>query len=314
MDPTTPELPKPDRLRHLIDTILNALDEDVGGDELARRAYLSRFHFDRLIARGLGEAPTTFKRRLLLERSAWALMQGVSVTDAALEGGYGSPEAFSRAFARAYGCVPSHFVERRDFRLDAPNGIHFHPPAGLRVPGTDRSSKMDLTDRLLEHDYWLTQRVLDRAAGLPDAELDREIRPGNIVDRFEGLEPSVRSMLAHHIFAKEVWNAAMDGTKFPTESDDSLAALNKRHQASGRRFIELTRQIRERGEWDDAFVDALCEPPESFTYGSVVAHILTNSAHRRMMLISALRELGVTDVESGCPIDWERKLDRSAAP
>jgi AraC-like DNA-binding protein len=49
----------PDRLRQLIDTILNALDERIEGDALAKRAYLSRFHFDRLVRRGLGEAPTT---------------------------------------------------------------------------------------------------------------------------------------------------------------------------------------------------------------------------------------------------------------
>jgi hypothetical protein len=32
------------------------------------------------------------------------------------------------------------------------------------------------------------------------------------------------------------------------------------------------------GAWDAAFVDALCEPPESFTFGAAVAHVLTWSA------------------------------------
>jgi len=32
---------------------------------------------------------------------------------------------------------------------------------------------MDLADRLLEQDQWVTQGLLDRAATLQDAELDR---------------------------------------------------------------------------------------------------------------------------------------------
>ena len=298
----------PDRLRHLIDTILAALDEDIEGDALARRAYLSRFHFDRLVARGLGEAPTTFRRRLLLERAAWQLSQSVSVTEAGLTAGYGSTEAFSRAFTRAYGVPPSRYTLGAPFRLSAPNGIHFHPPGGLHIPGSDRRPTMDLTERLLTHDLWLTQRLIERAAQLSDAELDREVRPGNVVFRFDGPEPSVRAMLANHVFAKEVWVAAMSGTKFPAEQDKRLDALRTRHEAAGRSFLEIVRGIRDRGEWDDAFVDALCEPPQSFTYGSVVAHIVSHSAHRRAMLLAALRELGVKDLDSGDPIDWEMQL------
>ena len=34
---------------------------------------------------------------------------------------------------------------------------------------------MDLTDRLVAHDLWLTERLLDRAAMLPPEELDRPV-------------------------------------------------------------------------------------------------------------------------------------------
>lgn len=224
----------PDRLRFLIDTIIDALDDKIDGDELAKRAYLSRFHFDRLVARGLGEAPATFRRRLLLERAAWQLRTD-SVTEAALSAGYNSIEAFTRAFTRAYG-------------------------------------------------------------------------PGNVVDRLVGREES-HALLAQHVFLKEVWIAAIDGTKFSENPDDSLKGLRSRHEVSARRFREIARNVCDRGEWDDAFVDALCEPPHSFTYGSVVAHIIEHSAHRRGMIIAALRELGVSDVDSSCAIDWEKKLN-----
>src|SRR4051812_19686868 len=60
--------------------------------------------------------------------------------------------------------------------------------------------------------------------------------------------------------------------------------------------------------WDAGFVDALCEPPESFTYGSVVAHVIEYGAIRRAMLASVLAQLGAGDAEAtdGDPISWER--------
>jgi hypothetical protein len=37
---------------------------------------------------------------------------------------------------------------------------------------------------------------------------------------------------------------------------------------------------------DDTFVDALCEPAETFTFGGVFAHIMTFNAHRRLMALT----------------------------
>jgi hypothetical protein len=73
-------------------------------------------------------------------------------------------------------------------------------------------------------------------------------------------------------------------------------------------FTALVRRIRDRNEWDDVFVDALCTPPVSFTFGSVIAHILTVSMIRRQTVIDVLRELGVPDVETRDPIEWERAM------
>jgi hypothetical protein len=40
----------------------------------------------------------------------------------------------------------------------------------------------------------------------------------------------------------------------------------------------------------------------------VIAHILTVGVVRRQTVIGALRELGVKDVESRDPIEWEREI------
>lgn len=300
---------EPDRLRDVVDAVLEALDEGLDGKALAARAMLSRFHFDRLVRAGIGEAPAAFKRRLLLERAAWRLSRDASVIDASLEAGYDAVEAFSRAFSRAFGVPPSRFAAAaRDFRLATPNDIHFHPPCGLLLPGQARSATMDLSDRLVEHDHWLSARLLENAATLPDDALDRPIRPGLVVQEFEGPEPDVRTMLERIVFTKEVWTAAVGGRDIPPRDARGIADLQARLAAVHPQFSALVRRIRDRNEWDDVFVDTLCTPPVSFTLGSVVAHVLHVGVVRRQLVISALRELGVQDVETRDPMDWERAM------
>jgi AraC-like DNA-binding protein len=298
---------RPDRLRDVLDAVIEALGEDLDGRAMAARAMLSPFYFNRLVRAGIGEAPAAFRRRLLLERAAWRLGSGVSVTDAGLEAGYDAIEAFSRAFTRAHGVPPSRFAdEARDFRLAAPNGIHFHPPGGLLLPGQPRTTTMDLSDRFVEHDHWHTMRLLEQSATLPDDALDRHLRPGLVVHEFEGPEPDVRTILERLVFTKEVWSAAIGGRDIPSRGERSIGALQSRLTAVQPQFAALVQRIRNRNEWDDAFVDALCTPPVSFTFGSVIAHILTASAIRRHTVVGMLRDLGVKDVETRDPIEWER--------
>ena len=301
--------PGADRLRDVVDAVIEALDEGLDGRALAARAMLSPFHFNRLVRAGIGEAPAAFRRRLLLERAAWRLGRGASVTEAGLEAGYEAVEAFSRAFARAHRVPPSRFAEEgRDFRIAAPNAIHFHPPGGLVLPGQPRTTTMDLSDRLVEHDHWHTARLLEQAATLSEEALDRAMRPGWVVHSFEGPEPDVRTILDRIVFTKEVWTAAIAGREFPAERDRSIAGQKARLAAVQPQFTALVRRIRDRNEWDDVFVDALCTPPVSFTLGSVIAHILTVSVIRRQTVMDVLRELGVADVETRDPIEWERAM------
>jgi AraC family transcriptional regulator len=255
-----------DRLRTMIDTIVDSLDDPAKGEELARRTYLSRFHFDRLLGAALGETAGAFRRRLLLERAAHELARGASVLEAAFGAGYASPEAFARAFRRAYGEPPSRFSS--DFRLPAPNGIHFHPPGGLLVPGNDdRRNTMGLTDRMVEHDIWLTRRLLDAAETVCEYLDDRLPVTPAAPYAFPTETPSVREMLDRLIFSKETWTAAIAGRDAPETGGTKLEELRDRFERSAADWQEAVRDVRERGAWDTAFVDATCDPPESFTYG-----------------------------------------------
>ena len=78
-------------------------------------------------------------------------------------------------------------------------------------------------------------------------------------------------------------------------------------------FTDVVRGIRDRREWDTAFVNALRNPPQSFTFGGMVLHVLTFQACRRSELIQALGDVGIDDLGYGDPIEWERaELDKSA--
>jgi AraC family transcriptional regulator len=298
-----------DRLRDLVDVLVASVEDPAAGVELARRAHLSRFHFDRLVAAALGESPGRFRRRLLLERAAYELRDaGRTVIELAFDAGYGSPEAFARAFRRTFGVSPSEFraLRARDFRAPAPNGVHFHPPGGLLVPGDDqRRRPMDLTDRMLDHDTWTASRLLDEAARLSEAELDGPMALEPAPYAFSREERSIRSMLNRLVFTKEMWSAAITGRVFEESDDTSLAGMQARLERAGGEFAGLVRDTRDRSAWNTAFVDATCEPPETFTFGAAVAHVLVLNGYRHQAIAGALRARG-REASWPDPIAWER--------
>jgi len=164
---------------------------------------------------------------------------------------------------------------------------------------------MDLTERLIEHDLWLTDQILERATTLTDAQLDRPLALGDTwVD--EVAETTLRGLLDHLVFNKENWTAALTGSSVAMGGDQSVLALRQRFAAIAPRFRELVRGIRKRDDWDTSFIDTTCDPPETFSHGSAIAHVITFSAHRRELVIGALRKLGVADLGYGDPKDWER--------
>ena len=122
---------------------------------------------------------------------------------------------------------------------------------------------------------------------------------------FDGPEESLAQVLTHLVHAKECWLAAIDGTDHPPSRADDVGTLLERHEVAASRWLAAVRDIDRRGAWDDRLVDALCEPPESFVLSSVVAHVLTFSAHRRQLARQLLRTLGA-EVDDGDPITWLR--------
>jgi AraC-like DNA-binding protein len=304
--------PGRDRLRELLDAVLdedNRTLSDMAGD-----AYASPFHFSRQVSGGAGESPVALRRRVVLERAAWQLRQGTSVTEAAFAAGYESVEGFSRAFARAYGRSPGSAAPggagRDAHWLPAPNGIHFHPPSSLWVSDEPaRRGGDEVTALLVHHGVEDTRALLELAKGLPADQYRRVRAPGLSVLPWDGAEETLAAVLDTLVWTTEVWVASLEGGDAPVRGPDDPAALLDRHDAVAPRWLAAVREIARRGAWGDRLVDALCEPPESFVLGSVVAHVLTFSAHRRLLARHWLREAGVA-VDTGDPIEWLSRRER----
>lgn len=110
------------------------LDEPMELESMASLACLSPFHFHRIFRGMLGESVMAHVRRLRLERAAQCLHATKRpVIDIALEAGYDSHEAFSRAFKSAFARSPSDYrsSKARCELLHAPSGIHFRPSVPL---------------------------------------------------------------------------------------------------------------------------------------------------------------------------------------
>jgi AraC-like DNA-binding protein/uncharacterized damage-inducible protein DinB len=276
---------------------------------MARLAFQSRTQFHRWFRAVTEETPQSMRRRLLLERAAWRLHHTAArVTDIAIEAGYGSLEAFTRSFARAYGVSPSHFrrIGTARIELAAPNGIHFHKPGfqkGLKT--------MTLYERFAGAEAWHTRQLLDYATALSDEQLDRPLTGATEAVPIQESGQTLRTLLENIIYTKEVWAAAMldwrDGEVNPRPpAERTPARMKGRLHRADANFEQALARIAADGRWDDEFVDALCEPPETFSYGGVFAHIITFNAHRRLQALDALRQLGVAPKGYGDPIEYER--------
>jgi len=167
---------------------------------------------------------------------------------------------------------------------------------------------MDLIDRLLEHDLWLTKKMLECARNLTDEQLDAPLAAPSRAVPFEPWQKSLRDLLDRIIFGKEVWVAATEHKELLDEPDRSVDGMLRRLEIAYPMWIGLVRRVRDQGQWDLTFVDELCEPPETFTFGGMVAHVSTFGIYRRGLAIEAFRALGIEELGHGDPITWEREV------
>jgi AraC family transcriptional regulator len=300
-----------DTAKRICAIVSNSLDTQAKTQDLARQAHQSRTQFHRLFRTVVEETPGAMRRRLLLERAAYQLAHtGMSVTNVALNANYGSLEAFTRAFRKAFRTSPSLYRRILDphFHLPASNKIHFFAPGSP----TEGERDMDLFDRFAGNDSWHTRRLLEYASTLTEAQLDQPLPMVVELLPWRESNRTLRQLLENIIFTKEVWTAALSGADMdmngPPKSQRSPQAMLQRLEKTDAELHRILSDVRNRSAWDDTFVDALCEPAETFTFGGVFAHIMTFNAHRRLMALDALRQLGVQTEGFGDPMEYEESV------
>lgn len=289
-----------------VEVLLKLLSSDLGQNrsvsELAKAVQITPEHGIRLFEQAYQETPKEFRKRLTLERAAHMLSRtDQSITSIALDAGYGSLEAFTRAFKKAFQVTPTDYraTATPSFWLPTENGIHYAPNTLRR-----EMISLDLIDLLFQHDFWLTRRMLEAAGQLTEDQLDQHVGLMQVAP-YHQVARSIREMLDGLISDKEVWLAALHGRTLETVPLTTVSDLKSRTVTSYNAFMDFARTIKEKGEWNVEFVDAVCTPPETFTFRGILAHVITFSAIKRQHLLDAFRTLGV-DLGTNDPIEYER--------
>ncbi len=140
------------RMHRVLEHIDQHLDQHLRLERLAAIAFFSPFHFHRLFTAWTGETLGQYLRRRRLEVGAVRLLTqpSLSVLQVALAVGFGSPEAFARAFKASFGSSPSAWRTQERARRSSPAGSTLSkdrkldqavrnprqaPPASIPYPG-----------------------------------------------------------------------------------------------------------------------------------------------------------------------------------
>jgi AraC family transcriptional regulator len=107
-------------------------------DDVARASGLSRFHFSRTFSVLVGRSPTAYLRARRLTEAARRLASGApDILSVALDAGYGSHEAFTRAFRDRFGATPEDVRASRStepLRLVEPPVMNTEPVTAIADP------------------------------------------------------------------------------------------------------------------------------------------------------------------------------------
>jgi AraC-like DNA-binding protein len=296
------------RRREMLRALERHLNHPTDGGELARDACMSRFHFQRVFRHTLGEPPGGLRRRLRLERAASDLRQtDKDVTVIALEAEYQSLEGFSRAFKRAYGLSPSMYRRQAQTALNIPgtSGVHYDPTTQrLRSSSRGDRRNMDLVERLLDSDYTSKKRMLENARILTDTQLDAPLAFRHNLTPFEAPERTLREALDRMADFNAFWSCVMfDKAGWAQEPrpyrargeerDLSIPAMMERLDTFAQDFQGFVRKVRDENQWEQEFIDDLCEPPETFTYADVIEFTITYSTAQRLVVERLLGQMGI---------------------
>ena len=168
----------------------------------------------------------------------------------------------------------------------------------------------DILNRLLGHNAWTTQQLLERA---------RELPPGQYVQRFDIGPGSVHDTLLHIIDVMFGWadriadrprrlSLAAEGERQVRSVDELLDLLD----AAANELEKTARMIVDEGRMDEMMSVTYEGRYWEFTRGTALAHVLTHGMHHRAQVFNMMRQLGVQVDIDGDVIEWEIETHQGA--
>jgi AraC family transcriptional regulator len=143
-----------DRWNRALDLLETQLDGEVDVPALARTALTSEHHFRRMFSALAGMPLSEYVRRRRVTLATAEVLDGASIVDVAIRWGYGSDDAFRRAFRSVHGMTPDE-ARRPGAVLRSQGQVRFH----LRIEGRN-----DMRHRIVEKPAF---RLVGRTARLP---------------------------------------------------------------------------------------------------------------------------------------------------
>jgi AraC family transcriptional regulator len=153
-------------MHKVLDHIDRQLDKSLDLATLAEVAHFSPFHFHRLFAAWMGETLGDYLRRRRVEVAAMRLSSQprLSVLAAAISVGFGSGEAFARAFKTRFGCAPTAWRQQNSRRRGAnrnPDQVKSNNDQAARHPQLQHGVSPDTKPETV-----MKVAVVDRAPAL----------------------------------------------------------------------------------------------------------------------------------------------------
>jgi uncharacterized damage-inducible protein DinB len=158
---------------------------------------------------------------------------------------------------------------------------------------------MDILDRLLGHNAWITRKMIERC---------RTLSPEEFARRFEIGPGSVHDTLLHTVDVMFGWADRIAGRprrpnldERPWSVDDLLAKLDEAEAALER----TANDVRDAGRYEEMMELEHDGTRYRFTRGTALAHVLTHGMHHRAQVFNMFRRLGVAFDLDGDVIEWE---------
>jgi uncharacterized damage-inducible protein DinB len=157
-----------------------------------------------------------------------------------------------------------------------------------------RGLTVDQNERLLQHDRWMTNLMMEAAAKLDDAALDQEFEIGH---------RTVRRTLDHITVGIEFWTPHLVGEPGPWEPNPTdVETMRARQSAAYDRFEAVARQVIADDRLDEVFTD----PWEySQSLGATILHVMLHSHVHRSEVLHMFQRLGFAEFTQGDPQEWE---------